>query len=92
MSCLAALLALAMLCATSCKVVSTVSTISLNGVEATEENILAGDYLLSRPFVMATMGEISEQNEAVQTWFEFVGSDAGQEVISSLGLILPETK
>ena len=70
----------------------TVSTISLNGVEATEENILAGDYLLSRPFVMATMGEISEQNEAVQTWFEFVGSDAGQEVISSLGLILPETK
>lgn len=70
----------------------TVSTISLNGVEATEENILAGDYLLSRPFVMATMGEISEQNVAVQTWFEFVGSDAGQEVISSLGLILPETK
>lgn len=70
----------------------TVSTISLNGVEATEENILAGDYLLSRPFVMATMGEISEQNEAVQTWFEFVRSDAGQEVISSLGLILPETK
>ena len=70
----------------------TVSTISLNGVEETEENILAGDYLLSRPFVMATMGEISEQNEAVQTWFEFVGSDAGQEVISSLGLILPETK
>lgn len=70
----------------------TVSKIDLNGVEAIEENILAGDYLLSRPFVMATMGEISEQSEAVQTWFEYINSDAGQEVISSLGLILPETK
>ena len=68
----------------------TVAAVSLNGVAATEENILAGDYLLSRPFVMATMGEISEQNELVQAWFTYIESDEGQNVISNLGLILPQ--
>lgn len=67
-----------------------VQAVALNGVEATEENILAGDYLLSRPFVMATMGEIEEQNELVQTWFAYIASEEGQNVISSLGLILPQ--
>ena len=67
----------------------TVIGMSLNGVEPTEENILAGDYLLSRPFVMATMGEISEQNELVQAWFDYIASEEGKNVISSVGLILP---
>lgn len=67
-----------------------VNAVSLNDVEATEANILAGDYLLSRPFVMATMGEISEQSELVQTWFSYIESDEGQSVISDLGLILPQ--
>ena len=39
-----------------------VKALSLEGVEATAENIKAGNYFLSRPFVMATKGEISEQN------------------------------
>lgn len=68
----------------------TVTAVALDGVASTEENILAGDYLLSRPFVMATMGEVSEQNELVQTWFDYVHSEDGQNVISSIGLILPE--
>lgn len=68
----------------------TVIGMSLNGVEPTEENILAGDYLLSRPFVMATMGEISEQNELVQAWFDYIASVDGKNVISSVGLILPQ--
>ncbi|MDO4467754.1 MAG: phosphate ABC transporter substrate-binding protein [Bacillota bacterium] len=68
----------------------TVSSISLNGVEANEKNILAGQYLLSRPFVMATMGEISEQNDLVKTWFSYIQSEDGQYVIKQLGLILPE--
>ena len=37
-----------------------VKALSLEGVEATAENIKAGNYFLSRPFVMATKGEISE--------------------------------
>lgn len=68
----------------------TVQATALNGVEANEENILAGNYMLSRPFVMATMGEIDSQNELVQTWFSYIASEEGQNVISSLGLILPQ--
>lgn len=67
-----------------------VSALSLDGVSATEENIVAGDYLLSRPFVMATRGEISEQNELVQTWFDYVESAEGQSVVTAMGLILPQ--
>lgn len=68
----------------------TVSPISLNGVAPTEENIVAGSYMLSRPFVMATMGTIDEQNKAVKTWFNYVQSDEGKTVITGLGLILPQ--
>ncbi len=67
-----------------------VISLSLNGAEASEENITAGNYLLSRPFVMATMGEISEQSDLVQAWFAYLSSEEGQNVISSLGLILPQ--
>lgn len=68
----------------------TVAAISLNGVAPTEENIVAGSYQLSRPFVMATMGDIASQNDAVKTWFNYVQSDAGKAVITGLGLILPQ--
>lgn len=66
-----------------------VIAVSIDGVEATEENIVAGDYILSRPFVMATLGEISEQSELVQAWFEFVYGDEGAAVIEAVGLIVP---
>lgn len=68
----------------------TVKALKLDGVEATEANIKASSYLLSRPFVMATNGEISVQNEIVQTWFDYIKSAEGQEVIKSVGLILPD--
>lgn len=67
-----------------------IGTVSLNGVAPTTENITAGDYMLSRPFVMATMGEISEQSELVQAWFSYIKSEEGQNVISAIGLILPQ--
>ena len=64
-----------------------VKALSLEGVEATAENIKAGNYFLSRPFVMATKGEISEQNDLVQAWFDFVLGDEGQQIASEVGLI-----
>ncbi len=67
----------------------TVSALSIDGVEPTEEKILAGDYLLSRPFVMATKGEISEQSDAVQELFKYIKSDEGKAVIEKVGLINP---
>ena len=68
----------------------TVTAVQLDGVDATEENIKAGSYSLSRPFVMATKGEISEQKPEVQELFNYLASEEGQELIKSVGLILPE--
>lgn len=68
----------------------TVNGLKINSVEPTEENILAGTYVLQRPFVMATKGEISEQNEQVQAYFDFINSEDGQNVIKSVGLIIPQ--
>jgi len=68
----------------------TVKALSLDGVEPTEANIVAGSYKLSRPFVMATLGTIDEQNDLVKTWFSYVQSDEGKAVITAMGLILPQ--
>lgn len=68
----------------------TVIGLKIDGVDPTEEQILAGNYLLQRPFVMATKGEIGEQNEVVQAWFDYIHSDAGKEVIKKVGLIIPQ--
>ncbi len=61
----------------------------INGVAATEENILNGSYELQRPFVMATKGEVSAQNDLVKLWFEYIHSADGSEIIKSVGLIIP---
>ncbi len=68
----------------------TVKALQLNSVDTTEDNILAGTYVLQRPFVMATMGEISEQNDLVKAFFDFIHSEEGQQVITSVGLIIPQ--
>ena len=68
----------------------TVVAVSLEGVAANAENIKAGNYFLSRPFVMATKGEISEQSEAVQAYFEYLASEEGKEVIAAVGLIIAD--
>lgn len=62
----------------------------MEGVEATAENIKAGTYFLCRPFVMATKGEISEQSELLQAWFDFVMGPEGQEIAANVGLITVE--
>lgn len=65
----------------------TVTALSLDEVTPTVENIKAGNYFLSRPFVMATMGEVSEQSTEVQAFFEYLASDEGKEIIQAVGLI-----
>lgn len=68
----------------------TVKAVSLEGVAPSEETILAGDYFLSRPFVMATKGAVDEQNDLVKALFDFLGTDEGKEIITSVGLIVPQ--
>lgn len=65
----------------------TVNALKLDDVEPTAENIKAGTYFLQRPFVMATKGEISEQNEQVQALFDYLQSDEGKSLIETVGLI-----
>jgi len=65
----------------------TVKAVKLEGAEPTEENIKAGSYFLSRPFVMATKGEISEQNDLVKALFDYIYSEEGTEIVKSVGLI-----
>lgn len=64
-----------------------VIAVKLDGVEANAENIKAGTYFLNRPFVMATKGEISEQNELVKALFDYIYSEEGQSVAAGVGLI-----
>ncbi len=65
----------------------TVAAAKVDGVEPTEENIKAGTYLLSRPFVMSTKGEITTQSKEVQALFEYLKSDEGKQLIKNIGLI-----
>lgn len=64
-----------------------VKTLSLDEVMPSVETIKDGSYILQRPFVMATMGEISEQSDAVQAIFAYLKSDAGKQLVESVGLV-----
>lgn len=66
---------------------NTVVTVNIDGVEPTEENIKARSYLLSRPFVMSTKGDITTQSKEVQALFEYLKTDECKEIIKSIGLI-----
>lgn len=65
----------------------TVKLLTLDGVEANEANIKSGDYFLSRPFVMATKGGISEQSDLLKALFDYIYSEEGDELIEAVGLI-----
>lgn len=64
-----------------------VTPFTLEGVEPTAENIKDGSYFLSRPFIMATKGEISQQSDAVKAVFDYIYSDEGSNLVESVGLI-----
>ena len=65
----------------------TVKTMKLESIEPTPENIKAGSYFLSRPFVMATKGEISEQSDLVKALFDHIYSNEGKDLVKAVGLI-----
>ena len=65
----------------------TVKTLTVDGIEATAENIKNGTYSVQRPFVMATKGEISEQSQTVQDFFTWLDSEEGQNIITTVGLV-----
>jgi len=56
-----------------------VKKLKIEGVEATEENTQAGNYPISRPFLMLTK---SDANKETEDFLNFIMSDAGQELVS----------
>ena len=64
-----------------------VTVVTLDGVEASPENVISGAYPLSRPLVMVTKGELSGQEQIVQAWFGFALGKEGQSIVEETGLI-----
>ncbi len=63
----------------------TVKKLTIDAVEATEENIVADSYKLSRPFIMAVKeGEVKPE---VQAFLDYALSADGQAIVKTLGLI-----
>ena len=62
----------------------TVKAVKIDGAEATEENIKAGTYKVSRPFNIATKDDVSE---IAQDFINFILSEEGQKVVSENGYI-----
>lgn len=63
--------------------------LELDGVVPVPENVEGGNYILSRPFVMATPGEIGKQGELVRAWFAYVLGEEGRAVVEQMGLAVP---
>lgn len=54
-----------------------VKSLTVDGVEASEETILDKTYTLQRPFVLA----VNKDNESAKELFDFIFSDAGKKII-----------
>ena len=63
----------------------TVKGVKIDGVEPTAENIENGTYTVSRPFNVATKGELT--NEAAKDFMNYIMSTEGQAVVEEEGYI-----
>ena len=63
---------------------ATVKALSIDGVEATVDNIKAGDYKIARPFNIAVKEGLSD---AAQDFIAFIMSEQGQAVVEENGYI-----
>ena len=61
-----------------------VKAVKIDGVEATADNIKSGEYKVSRPFNIATNGEVSD---VAQDFIDYILSPEGQAVIEENGYI-----
>ena len=57
----------------------TIKPISIDGVEPTAANILAGDYPIARPFIIVTLDDL---DDAAQDFINFIMSKEGQDVVA----------
>lgn len=63
---------------------NSVKAVKIDGAEATVDNVKNGSYKISRPFNIATKGNVSEQT---QDFIDYIFSAEGQAVIEDAGYI-----
>lgn len=61
-----------------------IKTLIIDGVEPSVDNVLAGSYPLSRPFIMLTKGDVQG---LAKSFVDFVLSDEGQNIVEEEGYI-----
>ena len=64
-----------------------IKALAINGVAATAENVKNGEYVASRPFFIATKGELSELSK---DFIDFVLSKEGQAIVASMYVSIDE--
>lgn len=77
---------------------NTVKALTINGVEATSENVLNGSYQLKRPFVVVT-SNTAELSDATNDFMKYLKSSNAQEIVkesyveqaSTVAYTAPET-
>ncbi len=62
-----------------------IQDVKINGVAATQENVLNGKYSLSRPFIM--VHKEANITDAGQQFLDYILSDDGQKIVSGAGAI-----
>ncbi len=67
----------------------TVKAVSVDGVEATEENIADGSYAISRPFNIVYQGELEG---IVADFYNFIFSEEGQAIVLEEGYVQAESE
>jgi len=63
----------------------TIQAVSIDGVKASEENIINKTYKAQRPFI--EIYKKGTDSDLIKAWFEYIKSDEGQAVIKKTGLV-----
>lgn len=61
-----------------------VSPIAIDGIVASAENVIKGDYKISRPFILVYKSNLSAQAKA---FIDYILSDEGQKIVEESGAI-----
>lgn len=61
-----------------------VKVLTVEGVEATSDNVVSGDYKIQRPFVYVVGSKVSD---TAQAFIDFAMSDEGQKIVEENGFI-----
>ncbi len=68
----------------------TLNDVKINGSEPNDDNVVAGKYPISRPFLVVNKKD--GLNDATKAFVDFIISEEGQEIVSGEGFIKAPTK